>query len=275
MKVTIESNNLFEKYLRLLGIRRRPPSLESLTELVAAHLKRIPFENISKLYYLNKFGQKSIPDMNQYLNGIEHHNFGGTCYSNNYSFHLLLTNLGYNCKLCGADMNEPDVHLVNIVTLDGHEYIIDTGYAAPFDHPLPRDLDKDYIIALGRDRYVIKPKDKIGNSKIELFRNAQLIHDYTAKPIHRRIEYFEPAITDSYLKDSTFMKSILLVRIEKNKSFAIYNLLVIESEGACYDITPISSRNELPSLIEKHFSIPRNIVTKAIVNIGELGSAWN
>ena len=275
MMVTGESRILFDKYLSLLGLRRLPPSLESLAELVAAQLKRIPFENISQLYYLNKFGQKSIPDLNQYLNGIERHNFGGTCYSNNYFFHLLLINLGYNCILCGADMAEPDVHLVNIVTLNGHEYIVDTGYAAPFDHPLPRDLDKDYIIALGRDRYVIKPKDKIGNSKIELFRDGQLIHGYTAKPIHRPIEYFESAITDSYLSDSTFMKSILLVRIDTNRSFVIYNLSIIESEGANFQIQRIPNHKELPRIIEKHFSIPRKIVAEALAKLGELGSAWN
>ena len=275
MKVTGESRILFDRYLSLLGLRRLPPSLESLTELVASHLKLIPFENISKLYYLNKFGQKSIPDMNQYLDGIEYHHFGGTCYSNNYFIHLLLVNMGYDCKLCGADMAEPDVHLVNIVTLNGREYIIDTGYAAPFDHPLPRDLDKDYIIALGRDKYVIKPKDKNGNSKIELFRDGQLVHGYTAKPIHRPIEYFEPAINDSYSNDSTFMQSILLARIEKKRSFVIYNLSIIESEGANFQIQPIADHNELPNIIEKHFSIPQKIVAEAIVNLRELGSAWN
>ena len=275
MKDTGESHILFDKYHSLLGIRRLPPSLESLTELVATHVRRIPFENISKLYYLNKFGQKSIPDMKQYLNGIEHHNFGGTCYSNNYYLHLLLINLGYNCKLCGADMAEPDVHLVNIVTLDGIEYIVDIGYAAPFDHPLPRNLDRDYIISLGRDQYVIKPKDIMGNSKIELFRDGQLIHGYTAKPIHRPMGYFESAITDSYLNDSTFMNSILLVRINSNRSFVIYNLSIIESEGTNFKIRPISNHNELPMIIEKHFSIPRKIVAEAIVNLGELGSAWS
>lgn len=275
MKETGESYKLFDKYLNLLGLRRLPPSLESLTELVAAHVKRIPFENISKLYYLNKFGQKSIPDMDQYLNGIERHNFGGTCYSNNYFFHLLLVNLGYNCKLCGADMAEPDVHLVNIVTLDGVEYIVDTGYAAPFDHPLPRNLEKDYIIALGRDRYILKPKDRNGNSKMELYRDGQLIHGYTAKPVHRPIEHFESAITDSYRNDSTFMQSILLVRIDKNRSMVIYNLSIIESEGTNFRIQPIPNHNELPRIIEKHFSIPREIVAVAIANLGELGSAWN
>jgi len=39
-----------DHYLTILGVVRREPSLEALRELLAAHLTRIPFENISKLY---------------------------------------------------------------------------------------------------------------------------------------------------------------------------------------------------------------------------------
>ena len=271
----MKSQSMFDKYLGLLGLEQKPPSLNALTEIVKAHLKLIPFENISKLYYFNKLGLETIPDFEQYLDGIEKLHFGGTCYSNNYYTHLLLDNLGYECKLCGADMNQPDVHLANIVTLDGQEYIIDTGYAAPFDHPLPRNLKTDYIIRLGRDRYVLKPQDEKGNSRMELYRDGQLTHNYTVKPIHRTIEYFEPAIKDSYLSESTFMKSLLLARIDANRSFVIYNLTIIESEGYSFKVLPISNFDEFPRVIEKHFSIPSDITSEAIINLDKLGSAWN
>src|SRR5512143_789806 len=96
---------LYADYLRLLGLRPRVPSLEALTELTGAHLVRVPFENVSKLYYLYR----------------------------------LLENLGYRVRLCGADMSRPDVHLVIVVTVEGHEYVVDGGYGAPFLAPLPRD----------------------------------------------------------------------------------------------------------------------------------------
>ncbi len=266
---------LFNNFLELFNIQKQEPDFSALEKIVSAFAKRIPFENISKLYYLNKFGQKSIPDFEQYLDGIEKFNFGGTCYSNNYYLHRLLVYLGYECKLCGADMNQPDVHLVNIVTLDGHDYIIDVGYAAPFDHPLPRDLEEKYIIELGRDKYILMPKDRNGNSKMELYRDGKLIHEYLAKPIHRPIEYFQPAITDSYLNESTFMSSLLLAKIFNNRSLVIYNLSIIKSVGSEFSIQPIANRDDLTMAIEKHFLIPRNIASEAIKNLGKLGNAWN
>jgi len=80
--------------LAILGVARREPSLEALRELLAAHLTRIPFENISKLYYRKRLGLVNLPGIQLYLEGIDKYHFGGTCYSNNYHFHLLLRSLG-------------------------------------------------------------------------------------------------------------------------------------------------------------------------------------
>ena len=80
------SEKLFSKYLKILGVEAKPPSRDALFELVRAQITRVPFENISKLYYLKKLGLMNIPNLEVYLNGIENHHFGGTCYSNSYHF---------------------------------------------------------------------------------------------------------------------------------------------------------------------------------------------
>ena len=118
---------LFEKYLALLGLKISNPTMEFLTTIVKAHLTRIPFENISKLL-LKKRGLNYIPNLSEYLEGIETHHFGGTCYANNYYLFLLLEGLGYDVKLCGADMKNPDVHLISIVTIDRKGFLVDCGY---------------------------------------------------------------------------------------------------------------------------------------------------
>ena len=146
-------------YLAILGVSPREPSLAALRELLAAHLTRIPFENISKLYYRKRLGLVNLPPIRLYLDAIDNYHFGGTCYSNNYHFHLLLRSLGYEAKLCAADMRTPQVHALNIITIAGREYLADTGYAAPLLEPIPRDLGTDYETTLGRDRYVLKPQD--------------------------------------------------------------------------------------------------------------------
>lgn len=50
----MNDKNLFNKYLKLLGLKISNPSFEFLCEITKAHLIKIPFENISKLIYKNK-----------------------------------------------------------------------------------------------------------------------------------------------------------------------------------------------------------------------------
>lgn len=266
---------LMEQFLRILAVDKRRPSSEALTELVAAYLMRIPFENVSKLYYMTHHGLRNLPKIERYIDGINRFNFGGTCYSNNYYLHLLLKYLGYDVMLCGADMSNPDVHLVNIVSLDGREFIVDAGYAAPFLDPLPRDLSVDYVVARGRDRYVLKPQDKNGNSHLELYRDGQLKHGYVVKPISREIGYFNQVIAESFRKSATFMNALLLVKQFPNRSIVIHNLSVMESKGTNYTIRQLTSRNELPAIVEEYFSIPQEIVSEAVAKLGEFGDAWN
>jgi len=141
----------FDRYISLLGLGQKTPDLSYLTEIIRAHLAKIPFENISKLYHFHGSGSVSIPPLPQFLDGIEHYHFGGTCYSLNFHLNQLLDYLGYQVIICGADMKKPDVHIVNLVTVDGKEYIVDAGYGAPFGEPVPRDLDKGFVIVSGKD----------------------------------------------------------------------------------------------------------------------------
>jgi arylamine N-acetyltransferase len=170
--------HLLQRYLGILGVPEKAPSRNGLAELVRAHLTRVPFENISKLYYRKHLGLADLPSIQQYLEGIAQNHFGGTCYSNNYYFYRLLASLGYDVSLCAADMSTPAVHALSLVHVEGREYLVDTGYAAPFLSPLPRDLPTDYVVELGRDRYVFRPQDENLCSRLDLYRNGILKHGY-------------------------------------------------------------------------------------------------
>ena len=268
-------DDLLARYLGILGVPGRPPGLNALAELVAAHLMRVPFENISKIYYRKRLGLKTIPDLKTYLNGIENYHFGGTCYSNNYYLYRLLASLGYAVKLCGADMSQSDVHIVSRVTLEGREYLIDVGYAAPFWAPLPRDLAEDDTIVLGHDRYVLKPQDINGCSRLELYRDGVKKQGYLAKPLPRQIADFEPVIADSYRAAATFMNALLLVRFYPGRSVVIHNLTVIESQDANSIARTLHRRDEVGLAVEENFGIPRGIVMEAMAELGPLKDAWN
>ncbi len=270
----MNNSHLYDRYLRLLGVSPKKPSREALLELTRAQLTRVPFENISKLYYRKKDNLHALPDFERYLDGIEHFHFGGTCYPNNYYLHMLLKYLGYDADLCGADMTNPDVHIVNIVRVEGHEYIVDGGYGAPFLDPMPRDLRVDYKLALGGERYILKPKDSSGRSRLELYRNSEKKHGYNVNPIPRSIEHFENVIADSFRDQATFMNALLLVRFYPDRSTVIHNLTVIDSVGVETKKHQLKSRDPLPIAIENHFGIPKGITTEAISELGELNDAW-
>ena len=266
--------DLLRQYLGLLGVSRRAPSLDALRELVAAHLTRIPFENITKLHYRRHLGLNGLIPLSLYLDGIERYHFGGTCYPNNFHFYSLLASLGYEVKLCGADMSNPDVHMVIMVQVDGEEYLVDVGYAAPFLAPLPRGLQADFVVRLGRDRYVLKPQDANGCSRLELYRDGILKHGYVAKPPPRKIEDFHAVITDSLRPDATFLNAVLLARFYPGRSLVIHNLTRIESWGSEWAMHTIGSSSELVAEVEKHFAIPAEIVSDALASLGGLKDAW-
>ena len=269
----ITEDDLFNRYFKLLGIRRAKPDTNSLREIVRAHLCRVPFENVSKLYF-KKQGMVGLPSLQQFLDGIEKHNFGGTCYANNFHLNRLLAYLGFDVMLCGADMKQPDVHLVSIVKVEEREYLVDAGYAAPFLEPLPRDLNRDYVITLGNDRYVLRPQDHNGGSRMELFRDGALKHTYVVKPDPRRIEEFHEAIAESYRADATFMNALLLVRFAPGRSDAVRNMTYIESIGTKSTKKTVSSRDELAQLVKKIFFIPRRIVNEALDEIEQMRDVW-
>jgi len=268
----MHQKKLFNKYLDLLGVEASSPSFEFLCRIVRAHLLRIPFENVSKLLY-KKQGMDNIPGLPAYLNGIEKYNFGGTCYTNNYYLNLLLNNLGFDVKLCGADMKNPDVHIINVVTVEGREYIIDGGYAAPFLEPLPRFLTGDYTLGLGPEKFILKPQDKTGLSKLEHYYNGEFKHWYSAKPKPRTIEEFRGVIKDSYSDDAMFMNIFRITRFTESGSLVLRNLQLTETTGTLTSTIEVP-RNDIPGIVETKFLIPAEVAEEALSTIKDLKNTF-
>jgi arylamine N-acetyltransferase len=259
----------FERYLAILGLEAEPPSRRALSRLVRAHLIRVPFENISKLFLRKRQGAETIPSLEEYLDGIERFNMGGTCYANNTSFYLLLRQLGYEVKLCGADMSQADVHVVIMVRVDGREYLVDVGYAAPFYEPMPRDLEENLVMAYGGDEWVLEPQDDSGRSRMLQYRRGLLDHGYLAKPNPRSPDFFSDVIRGSYDGDSTFMNAVGMVRFFDDRLVRIHNLTLIEATRETARVRELADRDVLVAAIRKFFGIPGAIVEMALDGMGE------
>jgi N-hydroxyarylamine O-acetyltransferase len=263
-----------ERFLAILGIDPKTPGIDALTELVRAHLLRIPFENISKLYRWRRQGLAGLVHLSEYLDGIEQHQFGGTCYTINFHLHELLVALGYDVLLCGADMRRPDVHLVNIVRVAGREFLVDAGYAAPFLIPMPLDLTTDHVVSLGRDRYVLSPRDAQGRSRLSLLRDGIKRHGYLVKPASRTIDEFAVVIADSFRPGATFLNSVLLARFGDAYSLVLHNLTSIETRGDTVALSTFPSIAELIEAIEREFGITASVSQVALDGLSMDTDAW-
>lgn len=262
--------DLLERYLGILGVARREPGPDALAEIVRAHVERIPFENVSKLFRLRSSGLVDVPDLEEYLDGVTRLRLGGTCYANNGHLHDLLLALGYRVKLCGADMSRPDVHVVNVVELDGRELLVDAGYGGPFLAPLPLDLDRDHAIALGRDRWVLHPRDEGGGSRLDLLREGRPRHGYRIRPAPRDLAHFRPAIADSFRPGATFMNAIVLARFAPGRSLVLRNLALVEARGDREERLDLADRGELVRAVETAFGVPREVTEVALDAVGDL-----
>lgn len=256
---------IFDRYLDILEVKRSEPSLELLREIVKSHLAKIPFENISKLIF-RKQNFTDIPTIEQYLEGIEKNKFGGTCYTLNYYLCLLLKHLGFNIKLCGADMTKPDVHLISMVSFNEKEFIVDCGYAAPFLEPLPCFLISDHIINYADERYILKPRDEQGRSKIEQYYKDELKHFYIAKPEARVQSDFYNVIKDSYSSKAQFMNSLLITLFSEQYSVSLRNLkltIIKDKETEQKNIL----KSEIPEIVNSYFGMPKDLVDYAISDL--------
>lgn len=256
-----------ERYLALLHVAPAAPTTGLLRAIVRAHLWRVPFENVSKLYRMKTAGLRGIPSCGEFLDGIERYHWGGTCYTNNYFLNALLLALGYEAILCGATMSKPDVHLVSIVRCEGREYLVDAGNAAPFTEPMPCDLTEELIIPWGADRYILHPRDGGAWLRVSVVRDGEAKPQYTVNPAPRAIGEFRDVIADSFRPDAVFMNALLIARFAADRSTVLRNLNLTQIEGADVRRTAYASVPELVPVIVRHFGIPASVSRIALEGI--------
>ena len=263
------------RYLELLGIERERPSLAALRALVHAHALRIPFETVSKLYYLRTRGLAEVVDVELYLEGIRLRSFGGTCYSNNLHLWRLLAALGYDATLCGADMPAgEDVHAAITVAVRGRDWLVDAGNAAPFLAPLPLGLDRPWVLQHGVGRYVLSPRDAQGRFRLEVWQGEEAVHWYLLKPGMVAPDSFDRAVANSFRPDATFMNAVLLVRCHPRRLVRIVNLSLVRATRSRRVVEPLADREAFVAAVEREFGIAARVCREAIAGIPTFGMLY-
>jgi N-hydroxyarylamine O-acetyltransferase len=123
-------------YLERIGIPGPvAPTLETLTELQAAHLVTVPFENLDI-----HLGVPIVVAEPALYDKIVRRRRGGFCYELNGLFAALLRQLGYRVTLLAARVHGP------------------RGLGPPYDHLALRvDLDEPWLVDVGFGRFSRRP----------------------------------------------------------------------------------------------------------------------
>jgi len=200
-----------DRYLRLLGMRRPISGADGLDEIVHRHLCRIPFENVSKLLLLGREGAGRVTTLDEFLEGIEHYNLGGTCYSSNLFLAFLLDRLGYDTELLGADMTEPNVHTSIRVRIRGVAYHVDVGFGAPFRRAIRLDrLPWEFV--QGQFRFVFDRTQTPGTYQAGVYSGERRLYGYVVHPPGRTADFFDRVVLDSYRPGKTFTGMLRIIR---------------------------------------------------------------
>jgi arylamine N-acetyltransferase len=248
--------------LRLLGFSGEPPaSLSALVELVSCHLCRVPFENVSKLLLIGREGVGRVTKLDEFLDGIEHEDLGGTCYTSNPFFAGLLGALGYDAALYGADMDTPNVHTSIRVRLDGREWHIDVGYAGPFREPIPLDR-LPHEIGWGNDRYVFERCGDV--HELTMFTCGVPRHGYVVHPPPRAASFFEPIILRSFEPGRTFMRCLRITRYFDDRAVELRNRRLSTITAGSVTERSVDSLAELRRAVDEEFEMPRCRIEDAV-----------
>ncbi|WPO76401.1 arylamine N-acetyltransferase [Streptomyces sp. KN37] len=129
-----------DAYLRRIGaVRPAAPTTQALRDLHLAHLRAIPFENLSV-----HLGEEIELTAGALVTKIVDARRGGFCYELNGAFAALLTALGFDVTLLQARVYDdtgrlgiPYDHLaLRVGTRDGGDWLADVGFGAHSHLPL-------------------------------------------------------------------------------------------------------------------------------------------
>lgn len=265
----IGTSATFRRYLRLLGVDHAGPCAAALAKLVSAHLCRVPFENVTKLLLISREGNGRVREIEEYLDGIENLDLGGTCHTNNPFFAELLRWLGYEAGLLGADMSIPNVHTVLRVRADGADYHVDCGYGGPFREPV-RLNRMPWETSLGPTRYLFKRREEDGRVQLDVIFDGERIHGYLAHDIPRSFDFFRETILSSFQPGRTFVSRLRIARFFPDHAVELTNGTLIRHDAAQSTMTELNNLAELKEAIAVDLAMPRCPIEEAVRTLERL-----
>lgn len=205
--------------LARVGARRGEPATRArLAELQRAWCFAQPFHNLDLL----AGAQHGAPPLDREA-ALERcsDGLGGPCHVQSWGFLSLLRLAGFDARLCGATIAQPDDHLLVHVTVGDEAYLCDVGNGQPYLEPFPLDRTHEqqhvgWIVrsTLERDELVLTRRSPD---------QPEWRVVYRARPHARRWEDFARSIERHHRERGfgPFLSGLRVVRITATSMVAV------------------------------------------------------
>lgn len=239
-----------ENILQHLRVKRSPPTLEYVQELITAYCSNVPWESVSKIIRKDLCGRTTdcLRLENEFWRSAFQNGTGGTCYESNWAFFCLLRDLGFEGYLTiNRIIDKSSVHSAIVIVISGRKYIVDIGY--PTYAPIPVIEERVTVSDTTPIHYRCTPTSS-KEYRIENFPhpNPYLYH-LTDVPINP-IDYLQTASKD-YGEGGLFSDRII-IRKMINKAPTRF-----DSEDLPYNIHTLQHGEKLKTFIKDEDLIKR------------------
>jgi N-hydroxyarylamine O-acetyltransferase len=236
----------------------RVPSVDTLRELHVAHLRTVPFENLS--IYANE--TIVLNDEALYTKIVERRR-GGFCYELNGSFAALLRELGFKVEMLAAgvakDSERSSIefgpifdHMTLMVTLE-ERWLADVGFGDSFVLPLRLDETRDQIEGAQAYRIVEDNSERI------LWRRS---NNEDPKPQYRfnlnsysYPDYEEMCRFHQTSPESHFTRNRMCSKATEDGRITLSGMRIITTRGAVREEIKLESQEEYDRVLSEHFGI--------------------
>jgi hypothetical protein len=256
-----------ENILQHLKVKRSPPTLEYLQELMTAYCSNVPWESVSKIVKKNLCGKdiNCLRLENEFWTSAFQYGTGGTCYESNWAFFCFLQNLEFDGYLTiNKIIDKSSVHSAIVIVISDKKYIVDIGY--PTYAPIPV-IEEGVAVS---DNFPIKYRCTPASSKEYIIENfphpKPYLYHLTDIPVSP-IDYLEMACKD-YGEGGLFSDRIV-IRKMINKIPTRF-----DSEDIPYNIHTLQNgekvktfikEEDLISRLSNHFIMNPEIISQAFI----------
>lgn len=244
---------MLDAYLDRIAVSRpAAPTRDALAELLGAHLRAIPFENLDVL--LGRPIELALPAV---FDKLVRRRRGGYCFEHATLFGAMLGELGFGFTMHAARVRyraslpvTPRTHAWLRVEAEGAAYLVDPGFGGPGPQvpvPLRAGASVGDVDLAEKDGAPGTLRRRLGDEVVDLYEIA-----LEALP---PIDFVVANHFTSTYPRSPFRQRLMVQRARDDGGVSIANDELSLRSGATVETRTLADRGELRAALREHFGI--------------------